>query len=199
MKKPQWFRVLDLLTIGSGGLMVIGALIYIAIVGVQSPNAVQGIIGLCVVGLCFIAIYAFYVYNRKKWLDSFEWFPTYNLMIQPNGYVLPASGEIDGVVWKTIQAWKPFHPNAEALLKSDTNWVYFQIGLNESPVNPARQKVKGLTVAGTHVIEVDFDNATDALESTAFEHELGHIIHGLATGNWDMGEHHRFMEAHGLK
>lgn len=188
----------DLLTIALGGFVAAATLIYLAVVGVDGPGAKQGVALLAVVGLAFFAFWGIFAYNRKKWLDSFDWFPNYNLMIQSNGYSLPAGDEIDGVVLRTIQAWKPFHARAGELLCSDINWVYFRKDLNETALNPTKKKVNGFTVAGSHVIEVDFNNKLDSLEKTAFAHELGHVIHGLATGGWDQEEHHRFMNEHGL-
>jgi hypothetical protein len=46
---------------------------------------------------------------------------------------------------------------------------------------------------------VDFDDPNQPFERTAFEHELGHVIHGFATGTWDLAEHHDFMKKKGLR
>lgn len=195
MKKPHWFRPLDLIYIFCGAL-VAGLTAYAAINKAQGPAGWQ--ILMSSVSLLFFVFFAITAYQRKKWLDTFEWLPTYNLMVQLNGYSLPAASEVDQVVSKTVRDWSKYYPGAGSVLLKEITWVYFSKGLDETPMNPAHQKVKGLTIAGTHTIYVDFDNKLDSLERTAFQHELGHLIYGNVTGGWNQDEHHEFMRTHGL-
>ena len=141
MKKPGWFRLLDLFTFGLGGLASLGLLIYALFAGVQGAHAKEGLCLLAAVGFCFLAIWGKLAYDRKQWQDRFVWYPRYGFMIDPGGYYLPY----------------------------------------------------------TNSFKVDYDSPVDSLDSTAFAHELGHIIHGNATGQWDQEEHHQFAAAHGLK
>lgn len=198
MKKPSWFRWIDLLTMTPGALMSFGALIYSLIVGVDSPHATQGMIGLAVVGLCFLGIWGRFVWARKQWLDTFVWYPTYGIMLQPENWQVPAASDVDELVRKVIVAWTPYFPNAEQLIKAETNWVWFRKGLDESAMNPAHKKVNGLTIYGSHEIEVDYDQSNDPIAKTALRHEFGHVIMGNATGQWDNDTHHAFMQEHGL-
>lgn len=198
MKKPHWFNPMDFLALSVCALGGIAILIYALINGVQGPGSKEGLALLVLVDVCFVLFWGIHARDRKHWLDTFRWIPEYNLMVQANGYLLPADSEINGVVRAVIHSWMPFHPNAEDILRAEVNWIHFQKDLNETPMNPSLKKLNGFTVAGTHVVYVDFDNKLDALQRTSFAHELGHIIHGVATGSWDEGEHHKFMDMHSL-
>jgi hypothetical protein len=198
MKKPSWFRWYDFLSFGGLALVGLAAVIYASIAGIQSPHAKQGMILLIVVTLTFAGIYLRYALLRKKEFDSFSWYPTYGFMVKAVGdYKLPTPDILDAAVRRTITAWTPYHP-AETILKASANWCWFKKDLNTS-TDEIGMLCKGYTAPNSHEIKVDYDTPTDALEITAFEHELGHVIRGNATGNWDGGEHHQFMKDHGLK
>lgn len=198
MKKPSWFRWIDALTMLPGAVMSFGVLIYALFVGVQNPHATQGLILTAVVGLLFVAIYGRFCWLRKQWLSTFTWYPTYGIMLQPENWNLPAASDIDDLVKKVIIAWTPYFPNAEQIIRAEVNWVWFKKDLNENAMNPAHRKVNGLTIYGSHEIEVDYNLPTDHLEKTALRHEFGHVIMGNATGQWDNDTHHAFMKEHGL-
>lgn len=198
MKKPVWFRLLDLLTIGLGGLVSLGLLVYALFAGVQGAHAKEGLCLLAVVGFCFIGIWGKFCYDRKKWLSQFVWFPTYGFMISPSKYKLPGPYEIDRNVRKTIDGWAKYHPNAEAIVKSQVNWVWFDKTLDEQPNELAGRLCNGFAVSNSNAFMVDYDTGAEALEVTAFAHELGHIIHGHATGQWNQEEHHQFAASHDL-
>jgi len=198
MKKPVWFRLLDLLTIGLGGLVSLGLLVYALFAGVQGAHAKEGLCLLAVVGFCFIGIWGKFVYDRKKWLSQFVWIPTYGFMISPSKYKLPKPYEINCVIKKTIDGWTPYHPNAEALVKARVNWVWFDEKLDQKPDELTGRLSNGYAIGGTNSFKVDYDTGDEPLELTAFAHELGHIIHGNATGQWSQEEHHQFAAAHSL-
>jgi len=146
------------------------------------------------------------MYDRKKFLDSCTWLPTYGFMVVPDTrvpeqerYLLPAEQEFDSVVASTVNAWKPFHPEADSLMHRSVKWLTFRKDLNEVPLTPKIGLVKGLTTGWGTEIFIDYDNRLDVLEKTAFEHELGHVIHGLATNTWDQEEHHAFMKKNHLR
>lgn len=199
MKKPHWFRALDFATMTVGGFIAVGVIVY----GLLHPDKVEGpkewvyLTGL--VALLFFGIWARYAYLRKKWLDSFTWIPMYGFMVQPEDYTLSATQEFDSVVRRTIEAWTKFHPDAMTIMTRSVKWVWFKKGLDETPINPARMKVNGLTFPGSYSCYVDYDNKFQSLETTALEHELGHIIHGHATGQWNQNEHHEFARKNKLK
>jgi hypothetical protein len=199
MKKPSWVTLLDLASFGGISLFAAGITTYATIVGFEGPNALQGEILSWVVVATFFAIWGRYSWLKKKSFDEFTWYPTYGFMVHGNGYTLPTAKDFDFSVERTVRAWKLFHPAAEQVVKSEVNWVFFVKGLNENDKNPTHTKVNGYTFAQTHNMTVNFNNASDPFDQTAFEHELGHVIRGYSTGNWDMAEHHAFMAANGLR
>lgn len=199
MKKPSWFRLIDVLTIGLGGLVSLGLLVYAGCVGAQGAHAKEGMYLTAVVGLCFTGIWLRFALERKKWLDSYTWIPKYGLLVQFNGYAACSIEELLELTEKTILAWTPFHPEARWIVTHDLLWVSFQLGLNEGrSQNITSRRVKGFVISGTREMCVDYDGDEKA-QLTAYEHELGHIIRGNATKKWDAVEHHYFAAARGLK
>ncbi len=199
MKKPSWFRWSDLVAflLPVVGIGVVS--LYAMRVGVEGSNAKGGLALCWGVAATFMGIWARICWLRRKALEEFTWFPTYGFMVHGNGYQLPDGKAFDALILKTIQAWAPYHPNAEALVKEKVVWVYFEKDLDENDKNPAHTKVKGFTFASSHTMVVDFNDPSEPLEKTAFEHELGHVIHGHATGGWNLAEHHQFMKDHKLR
>ncbi len=197
MKKPSWFRLFDLITLGLTGFLALGALAYTLAVGAQGPYAGQLIGLLITVAVAAFAITGVFMYQRKVWLDTFVWYPTYGFMLQRENWIAVTPEHFDAVIRQTIAKWAPFY-SAESIIKSEVNWVWMKRNLNETAINPAHAKVNGLTIAGTHSIEVDYNSPQDELEHTSLAHEIGHVIYGSATGNWDQAVHHKFMSDHGL-
>lgn len=195
MKKPSWFQPLDLFPL----LLPTVAAAYAFIHGYEAEHHTQAGILLVAVPLLMWLLWGRVMYSRKKFFDSCLWFPTYGFMVQPENYLVPAEQEFDGVVTTTVRSWIPFHPAADRLMKSGVKWLYFRKDLNEKPITPKVGLVKGLTTGWGSVVYVDYDNRLDPLEKTAFAHELGHVIHGLATGGWDQEEHHAFMRKNHLR
>ncbi len=199
MKKPSWFTLLDVLSFGIPLAGIVGVTIYGTVVGFEGAGAKQGAALLWTVAAVWAAIWARVCWLRKKSLDEFTWYPTYGFMVHGNGYTLPPEVKLDGAVAETIAAWSLYHQNAKTIVMSDVNWVFFVKDLNENDKNPTHTKVNGFTFARSHSMTVSFNNPVDPFEQTSFEHELGHVIRGFATGNWDMAEHHLFAASHGLR
>jgi hypothetical protein len=199
MKKPSWFTLLDTLSFGIPLAGILGVTIYGMIVGFEGAGAKQGAALCCAVAVVWAAIWARVCWLRKKSLDEFTWYPTYGFMVHGNGYKLPTSVIFDISVAETVGAWSVYHPTAEQIVKSDINWVFFVKDLNENDKNPTHTKVNGFTFSRTHLMTVNFNDPADPFDQTAFEHELGHVIRGFATGVWDMAEHHQFAASHGLR
>lgn len=196
-KKPSWFRTLDLVTIAGPGAVTAGLTVYAMIHGYDGPK--QAIPLLWTVTIAFIGIWLRFCQLRKSDLDTFVWFPTYGVMVKPENYVLPKPKVLDALIKKTIDDWTPYFPSAGSIVADgDVIWAWFLKGLNENDKNPAHTKVKGLTIGYSTTMQIDYDTPTDALDKTAFRHELGHVIMGIATGKWDMAVHHAFMGEHGL-
>lgn len=196
MKKPSWFRLYDFVTLTFGGFLTVGLFIYALTHQAVGPAGWQYIFLATILG--FFGIYARFIWARKTWLDTFRWYPTYGFMVQCENWKPYNDINFDSAVLDCAEKWSTFHPTALEIVRADVNWVWFKKDLDETPLNPAHQKVNGVTIAGSRTMYVDYDAPEDALSATAFAHELGHVIHGNATGNWDQVSHHAFMEAHGL-
>lgn len=200
-KKPHWLRLDDFLTLAGPGIGVLGLLVYCVLAG-YVPGWPKGAwIGMLAVGLTFIGIWARVVFLRKKALAKYRWYPTYGFMVHDDGgkYHLPGTVLFEAAIWRTIQAWAPYYKSDVLLKGKDVFWVFFKKDLDENTNNLANMKVEGLTIARSHTMQIDYDSADQPLEKTAFEHELGHIIMGHATGNWDLKTHHDFMKLHKLR
>ena len=195
MKKPSWFQPLDLIPL----LIPVIAAAYAFIHGYEAVRHTQAGILLVAVPVLMCLLWGRVMYGRKKFLDSCTWYGTYGFMIIPENYLLPAEQEFDGVVASTIRDWTPFHPAANRLMKTGVKWLYFRKDLDEKPITPKVGLVEGFTTGWGSVIYVDYDAKLQVLEKTAFQHELGHIIHGLATGGWDVIEHHEFAKKNHLR
>lgn len=180
MKKPSWFRLIDLVSITFGGFLTAGALIYALVNKATGPAGWPWI--FVATSLAFFGIYFRFVWARKTWLDSFRWYPAYGFMVQCENWKPYSDVNFDNKVLDVIEAWSYAHPNAMEVLMRDIKWVWFKRGLDETALNPAHRKVNGVTIAGSYTMEVDYDKPDDALSDTAFAHELGHVIHGNATG-----------------
>jgi hypothetical protein len=202
MKKPSWLQPLDLIPL----LIPVIAAAYAFIHGYEAVHHTQAGVMLVAVPVLMWLLWGRVMYYRKKFLDSCTWFPQYKFMVAPDPnlptneqYLLPSEQEFDAAVASTVRDWVPFHPAADRLMKSGVKWLTFRRNLNEVPLTPKVGLVKGLTTGWGTEIFVDFDSRLETLERTAFEHELGHVIHGLATGGWDQEEHHAFAKKNHLR
>lgn len=199
-KKPSWFRPLDLITFVGTGIAIAGLAIYAMIAGIEGPHAVQGLVLTFVVAGLFLVFWVINAVTRKKRLDTFRWYPTYGFMVHAeDGWNLPSDKVFDELVKRTLESWTVYVAGAHAAISSDVKWVTFRKNFDETALNPAHKKVNGLTIAGSHTFGVDIDSVDHPIEKTAFAHELGHVIMGNATGNWDEVKHHQFMKEHNLQ
>lgn len=197
MNKPSWFQPLTLIP----AAMAIASVSYALVAGVESKHPTQAIVLLGAIPALALGLAFLDMYNRKRWLDRFVWYPTYGFMIdtENEGYLPPAEEEFDTFVASVAKSWAPFHPSADRLLRSRVKWLYFRKGMDEKPVHASWGLVKGITVQGGSTIYVDYNFKLDPIEKTALAHELGHVIHGLATGTWDQEEHHAFAKKNHLR
>jgi len=201
-KKPAWLRLDDFLTIAGPGIVVLGILVALLFRDdVEAKGGWQWL--MLAVGLCFIGIWVRVLLSRKAYLAQFRWYPTYGIMVHPgerDPYALPEDHVLDTAVRETVNRWSLYYgPRALASISSDVIWVFFKKDLDESTANRAKAKVEGITFARSHTMQVDYDHRDQPFERTAFEHELGHIIMGFSTGDWDQQKHHDFARGHGLK
>lgn len=177
-----------------------GAAIYAFANGFEASNKTAAGALLIAVPALTALITAALWWQRKKYYDKHTWFARYGFMIdnENGGYLLPAEQEFDDFVSSVVRVWIPFHPAADRLMKSEVKWVHFRKGMDEVPLKPKWGLLKGATLLGGAVIYVDYNFKLESLEKTALDHELGHVIHGLATGGWDQEEHHAFAKENSL-
>lgn len=196
MKKPSWFQPLDLIPL----LLPVVVVLFAFIHGFEASKNTQASVLLAAVPVLMWLLWAIVMWDRKKYLDKLVWFPRYGFIIdtENDGYLLPAEQEFDEYVASVIRSWAPFHPGAELLMKSRVKWLHFRQHMDEVPIKASWGLKKGITVAGGSSMYVDYNFKLDPLERTALAHELGHIIHGLATGGWNEEEHHAFTKKNGL-
>jgi len=185
-------------------LLPVVADLYAFIHGFEAAHRVQATILLLLVPVLMWTIWGWFMWQRKQWLDRCTWFPKYGCLIDTEksvtseGYLLPPEQEWDEYLASVARTWAPFHPQADLLLRR-FKVIFFKKGLDERPTNPSWKLVKGLTVWGGGTLYVDYNTKLDPLEHTALAHELGHVIHGLATGQWFQDEHHDFMKRNHLR
>lgn len=203
VKKPSWFNWIDLLTIGGGGVVCVAFVIYGLLTGTEGEHATEGLILSGVVGLVFIGIYMRTAWARWALVRSFKWYPR-GFMVKvvgndPGAYMLPSPSELNEVVDDVMWGWGAHHMSTREILAEGPIWVYFSRSLlDHLPPELRRIYCNGFTVSGTRVMYVEYDSTYEPLSKTAFAHELGHIIHGNATKQWDQTEHHKFAAERGL-
>lgn len=196
-KKPSWFRIYDLLTIGLGAIASIFCLIYVYLHKIKTPYANEGIALLSVVALTFLGIYLVYLLQRRSWLNEFTWLPEYGLMVHLGEYRGANKSDLRTETERTINAWAHGIVFAKHYLLLDVTWIFFERGLNTSANLLTGRKTKGFVISGTRLAYVDFDY-DEPLNKTAYSHELGHIIYGNSSKLWDEKAHHEYMSKHNL-
>ncbi len=197
-KKPSWFRKLDFAVLVGIALALVAFTIYASAVGIEGSHATEAIIASYSVAVTFLVIFGRLCLIRKKWLDEFKWYPTYGFMVHPENYKLLDDKAFDDVVSKTISKWSVHYNNAQSVVDEEVIWVWFKKSLDENANNKANRTVNGLTISFSHTMMVDYDTPSDDINITAFAHELGHLIMGHTTHEWDLETHHKFMGDNGL-
>ncbi len=195
MNKPSWFQPLDLIPL----LFAVGCAVYAFAVGYDAKHHAEAGALLIVVPTLMWLIWGYGMWRRKKFLDSCVWYPTYKIMLQPEGWLPPAEEELDNFVTSVVRAWTTHYPTANRILRSRVKWVYMRKNMDEKPIKPSWGLAKGITIAGGSVLYVDYNTKLDTIEKTALAHELGHVIQGLATGVWDQAAHHAFSKKNHLR
>ena len=192
----------DTLTFGLAIPLALAIVIYFQInANPDTPSQAWYICYAVVAGFAFI--YIRLVQARKKALDKFEWIAAldgkYGFLVDWENYkgeaakILPAAE-------KVIQAWEEAEPDwpVRKVVQERPIRVWFKKELDERP-HRGVPKSEGATVSNTHWILVDYDTPTDMLRRTAFDHELGHLIQGHCTNDWDEDTHHKRSKSHNLR
>ena len=105
----------------------------------------------------------------------------------------------DFIYTEVISKWTLTMPAANQVMCDDVNWVWFEQGPDKVIRDPSGVKVYGYTISNTRMMKVGYATPDQALGVTAFPHEVGHIIYGNITGNWDEKAEHEYIKLHGLR
>jgi hypothetical protein len=208
-KMPPVWRIGDFIAFGSGAVACIGFLIYGLIVGFQgTASAVkQAPFLLAATAAGFLFVYWRVIKIRQNDIAGFILVggPEYGFLVNLGDYNPPGGMvELKAIVQETAKGWgtKPtadepvFTPiSVENALTSDYIWVWFKPGTQDLPFNMPG-KVAGYDVYRKMV--VGYLAKSTPLERTAFAHELGHVIQGTITGDWNQDTHHARAKKYGL-
>lgn len=193
-KKPHWFKPLDALSFGLAAVLVVAASIWVTTAGIRG----EALALMWVVALTFVAIYGRLLWLRKKFIDEWEWEPTFGLMVKRNGLKADLA-ELAVATRDSIYGWgKHFGESAvRRLIMENVIWVVFNKDLDTHPPS-GKVPMEGYTVVRSFAMMVDFDDPSDPVIRTAYQHELGHVIQGHITGEWDQDTHHKKAKELGL-
>jgi hypothetical protein len=187
------------------GVYTFGFLIYGLVNGVHgdASSVAQWPYLMTATGLAFFFIYWRVIVIRKKEIAGYTFVggPKYGLCVNFGDYK-PGNGEVPAdlvaILRKTADGWTKAGWTSDQInnvLTSDYIWIDFKPGSIDLPANMG--KVAGYTIAYSHRMIVGY-NPGATFEQTAFAHELGHIIQGCITNDWDMATHHARSKQLGL-
>jgi len=202
-KKPIWFKLGDLLGFGGPTLLsLIGTIIVFcsdnivnAKTGAPVPTGVFGVHGLMVtLTLTFLAIYLYVIRLRIKELKEFRYMAGngYGVMVHSGKYETSfKDSDILDQFEQAFSDWDKIFPSkVYPKVNGHVFWVWFE----PAPVHdPKSKKIKvaGMTIAGSSKTVIAYKDPKQPLDKTALQHEIGHMIQGAVTDNWDITEHHK--------
>jgi hypothetical protein len=198
---PVW-RFGDFVAFGLGAVVCIGFLIYGLIGGFQGVDSAvkQAPYLLAATAAGFLFIYWRVIKIRQKDIQGFILVggPEYGFLVNLGDYNPPGGlAELKTLVQDTAKGWEKAFAEQEihGALTKDYIWVWFKPGDLDRP-DHVPGKVAGYDVYRKMV--VGYKAKDIALEHTAFTHELGHVIQGTVTEDWDMTTHHARSKKLGL-
>lgn len=168
----------------------------------EAENLVSAIALGWVVAALGWAFYGWLVYSRWRYIQQFDVMLSHGIMVARNGY-LASSLELEDELARFIGLYAPHVQDVVGALEESRIWVVFHPGSIQNV--GVYEQVAGFVVVGGNVAHVAYFRREDgivredpavAVRSTAFAHELGHVVLGRRWGNWDQGEHHDFQRFH---
>lgn len=194
MKKPSAFQILDFLSFGLVAIFSIAAAVFV----ISSDVVIEAKLLTSLCALVFLGIYLRIIHLRHLSLSKFEWFPQFGFMVDKDVW----SGSLDGmdeIIRSTVEGWKKAEGyDAYGVVEDKVVWVFFK----PAPITRIRNRIvdpkNGYTVARGYDLVIGFKETDKTLQTTSFAHELGHLIQGHATGNWDEATHHERAKKHNL-
>lgn len=203
MKKPSFFTLKDFLMIGN--LPIVSTIITIAMLFTFPFGEALAL--MITVSVVFWGIYIRLLFLRKAELDKFTFIDGKNfaLMVDFGDYSCD-NEDLLRATENALEKWENIYENTKEKMKGTTFKVFFK----EMPITvpgrvefvdgkPKLQKLTGYTIFYSSTINVGFKSKDQSLETTAFEHEIGHVIQGKVTGVWDEKKHHEVSKENGIK
>ena len=180
------FRTIDLLSFGALALVPTGSLIYMLTYGVHGLPITL----MTVVTLAFFIIFALFMYHRSVLIRKITFVAKQEVAIIANEFTVDKT-EIEALIEETIARWDAACGKNISRDAIKGLWVEFK----PYPVtqDSITKKLAGYLVGSSAVV-----GWKPILKNTAFQHEVGHLIHFALTGGWDNDGCHEFMKAHNL-
>ncbi len=192
--KLSFFNIKEFLSVGMlSVLSLIATVIVFAVLHpLQEAHAL-----MTVVTLVFAGIYVRLLFARKAELDRFELIKggNYRLMVRYSTYDVSPE-DIKAEFDSTVQAYSEVFGTdrvQDAVEKAKTFWLIFE----EMPLKIYGKNISGGTTYYTTNMTVGYVKGQD-IKTTAFKHELGHIIQAGVSGVWDEAEHHKISKENNL-
>jgi hypothetical protein len=198
-KLPSVWHFGDFIAFGLGGVLCVVLLIY-GLLG-HTTGSVQWPYIVVATAAAFFFIYWRVIVLRQNEIKGFVLVggPKYGFLVNFGDYKPPLGKEeeLEHAISDTIKRWEVCFSAADIdkAVTADYIWVWFKPGTLDLP-SGMPGKVAGYTIARKMV--VGYRSPEIQLNRTAFAHELGHIIQGYITHDWDQKTHHARAKANGL-
>lgn len=179
---------------------LIAVALFLASFIVDTPAKVKLVTG-GFAALC-LAFYAFILLLRWIEVSKYNTRLSYDIYVNLNGY-LATEYELEYALADVVRLYKVAYPHAEEVLREKMTFVTFvpnllsgspgglAMGLTESNLSASLIKVCYVKREPDNTF-VPWPGAPIA--STAFGHEIAHVILGRSTGSWNPDLHHQLME-----
>lgn len=185
--KPKVFYWWDAVTFGG-----LAALLSLAsVIGWLRPeNHWQPLLAGTVVALGAWGIYGILLRRRWQYVSSIAFTTVQGVSVIPAGFICPRADFEDDMA-NLIHLWMTNAPEYASKILSALDGVVVTFKPLPFEIHGRPGKLAGLTYPRSKQSLVGYKMP---LKSSALDHELGHIIYGNATGNWDEGAYHTFAK-----
>lgn len=192
MKKPSPFTLLDAVTFGAAAVLMTGVATWVA----STDEGLQAKLLMCVMALGFWIIYVRRIFDRQNYLKRFTiTVRPYALFVDPGDFSGATLLDLAKVADEAVAELEPHLNGARETLNTPV-WATFKPGPLEHPMTRQPAAVNGYTAFGGEAITVGWKPG-DKVQTTAFAHELKHVIIGRCLNNWDVNLHHDLMQKYG--
>lgn len=196
MNRPSAFRWWDFATFGGAALLMTAAAIWVSFKADPGTSS-EAYLLVWVVAAAGWFVYGMLVRARAAFIARFPIMTKHGIMVDVGGYAVTLK-DIEDEIQRICDLYAPNIPDPERFLRADSKrggrvWCRFQ----PSPIEHPRKRkatVAGFITLGGERMVVGYDDPEQDLESTAFGHELGHIILGRFLEDWSETEHHKAMK-----